>query len=51
MAALFFDWLNNEVNEVNEVRGTIYLNDGPFVPKERSYAILSNYLYLTIRCA
>lgn len=48
MAALFFDWLNNEVNEV---RGTIYLNDGPFVPKERSYAILSNYLCLTIRCA
>ena len=48
MAALFFDWLNNEVNEV---RGTIYLNDGPFVPKERLYAILSNYLYLTIRCA
>ena len=48
MAALFFDWVNNEVNEV---RGTIYLNDGPFVPKERSYAILSNYLYLTIRCA
>ena len=48
MAALLFDWLNNEVNEV---RGSIYLNDGPFVPKERSYAILSNYLYLTIRCA
>lgn len=48
MAALFFDWLNNEVNEV---RSSIYLNDGPFVPKERSYAILSNYLYLTIRCA
>ena len=49
MAALFFDWLNNEVNEV---RDSIYLNDGPFVPKERSYiAILSNYLYLTIRCA
>ena len=46
MAALFFDWLNNEVNEV---RGTICLNDGPFVPKERSYAILSNYSYLTIR--